>query len=271
MLRDKLFKSREVDDDYFRTRGGEVKRIEGFSDAVFAFAVTLLVISLEVPKTFDELITVLRDFPAFILSCLLLLVVWKLHYNYFRHYGLEDRITIALNGVLLITVLFFVYPLKFLFTYLTYGLLGIDSRVPLPEGGFQLMLTDAQSQPLLIIYGAGYVAVFTVFVLLYWHAYSKRHELELNELETRMTRDSVAFGFINAGVAVLSVLVALALPDDRDGLAGMTYLLTIPLQFLRVSVKRRRQATWLKQQAASDTSADLSAPEPVSTSIATDH
>ena len=37
-------------------RGGrEVSRIEGFSDAVFGFALTLLVVSLEVPDNFDGL------------------------------------------------------------------------------------------------------------------------------------------------------------------------------------------------------------------------
>jgi len=38
----------------FRWRGGEITRLEGFTDAVFAFAVTLLVVSLEVPHTFEN-------------------------------------------------------------------------------------------------------------------------------------------------------------------------------------------------------------------------
>ncbi|NIV14887.1 MAG: DUF1211 domain-containing protein [Aliifodinibius sp.] len=41
-----------VGDQEFRWRGGDVSRMEGFSDAVFAFALTLLVVSLQVPNSF---------------------------------------------------------------------------------------------------------------------------------------------------------------------------------------------------------------------------
>jgi len=40
----------------FRWRSHEISRIEGLSDAVFGFAITLLVVALEVPQTFDELL-----------------------------------------------------------------------------------------------------------------------------------------------------------------------------------------------------------------------
>ncbi len=49
-------------DKGFHWRGREITRSEGLSDAVFAFAVTLLIVSLEVPKTFSDLLVAMRDF-----------------------------------------------------------------------------------------------------------------------------------------------------------------------------------------------------------------
>jgi len=105
-------------------RRREVSRIEGFSDAVFAFAVTLLVVSLEVPHTFDDLWIAMRQFFAFAICFALLFQVWWRHFNFFRRYGLEDTATIALTGILLFVVLFYVYPLKFVFKMVIDQLLG---------------------------------------------------------------------------------------------------------------------------------------------------
>src|SRR4028119_2330965 len=116
MLRGRLARRRVGEEEGFSWRGEDVLRIEGFADAVFAFALTLLVVSLEVPNTFDELLATMRGFFAFAISGGLLYSVWCDHYRFFRRYGLQDNLTMHLSSVLLFVVLFYVYPLKFLFT-----------------------------------------------------------------------------------------------------------------------------------------------------------
>src|SRR3712207_5105099 len=123
-----LFRSRIGGEEGFSWRGEDVLRIEGLADAVFGFALTLLVVSLEVPNTFDELLATMRGFFAFAISGLLLYVVWCDHYIFFRRYGLQDYLTMHLIAVLLFVVLFYVYPLKFLFTALMDELLRSEER-----------------------------------------------------------------------------------------------------------------------------------------------
>src|SRR6185295_14776646 len=101
--------------DPLRWRGHEVSRLEGFSDTVFAFALTLLVVALEVPHSYDKLMELMKGFPAFACSFALLIWIWSEHNTFFRRYGLQDAWTITLNAVLLFLVLFYVYPLKFMF------------------------------------------------------------------------------------------------------------------------------------------------------------
>ncbi|MGH9217980.1 MAG: TMEM175 family protein, partial [Vicinamibacterales bacterium] len=96
-------------------RGREVSRIEGFSDAVFGFALTLLVVSLEVPDNFEGLKSILRGFLPFALTFALVCWIWYEHFAFFRKFDAEDPLTVALNSALLFLVLFFVYPLKFVF------------------------------------------------------------------------------------------------------------------------------------------------------------
>src|SRR5580658_8951495 len=158
MIRRALADSRIAGEAGVRWGGHEVTRLEGFTDAVFAFAVTLLVVSLEVPKSYPELIEAMRGFPAFGICFALLAVVWYEHYRYFRRYGLETLVTVILNCVLLFCVLLYVYPLKFMFS----AAIG------------HVTFTEQQIRMLFTIFSAGFGAVFGVFWLLYRYAWSCR-------------------------------------------------------------------------------------------------
>src|SRR2546422_10896496 len=139
MIREKLIDKRIGDNKKFRWRSHEVSRTEGLSDAVFGFAITLLVVSLEVPRTFSELMYAMRGFGAFAISFTLLFIVWYNQYKFFRRYGLQDNITMVLNGILLFVVLFYVYPLKFVFTLIVNLFTGGGAELKLAHGTIERM------------------------------------------------------------------------------------------------------------------------------------
>jgi uncharacterized membrane protein len=205
----------------------EVSRIEGFSDAVFAFAVTLLVVSLEVPRTFSELWMVMREFLAFAVCFALLFQVWWRHFNFFRRYGLEDPVTIVLTGILLFVVLFYVYPLKFVFKLAIGQLLGFTS-----ETHGEPVLLSSQATRLMQIYGGGVIAVFAVFALMYVNAYRRRVELDLDARRVLETRLGIVDNVGIAAIGVLSVAIAtLGGPWASAAIAGPIYFLIGPFKF----------------------------------------
>jgi uncharacterized membrane protein len=206
----------------FTWRAGEISRLEAFSDAVFAFAVTLLVVSLEVPHNFHDLISVMKGFPAFAICFALLAQVWYEHSLFFQRYGLQDTYSVFLNCVLLFVVLFYVYPLKFLFTVLV-GQITHGALMPGDEARAALVQDASEARALLIIYGLGFAAVFCVFSLLYLYAYRKRQALELNELECHRTRHSLMNNVAMMSFGLGSALLALVLPAGLSGLAGFLY------------------------------------------------
>jgi hypothetical protein len=218
------------DGSKFRWRGHEVARVEALSDAVFAFAVTLLVVSLEVPRTFDELWETMRGFIPFAVSFTMLFLVWYQQYIFFRRYALQDTLTTVLNGALLFVVLFYVYPLKFLWSTLVNAFTGHGLMVRLPSGEMVPALAEGQWAKLMLIFDAGYVAVFLVFVLLYLNAYRQRARLELNRLEVFDTRTEVQSNLLNVGIGVLSACIVLSGFHSRGAsYAGWVYLLIGPV------------------------------------------
>ncbi len=190
----------------------EVSRIEGFSDAVFAFAITLIVVSLEVPKTFGELMHVMRAFPAFAVCYALLFQIWRRHYQFFRSYDLEDGTVVGLTAILLFVVLFYVYPLKFVWSV---------ALAPV-GGGREADAIDTRDVPLMMeIYSAGVIAVFTLLALLYAHAYRRRDALGLSAVECLDTRVQIWRNAAIAGIGVVSVLLCVAIRAVRA--AGLIY------------------------------------------------
>src|ERR1700719_4713988 len=115
-----------VPEQYFRWRAAEITRLEAFCDVIFGFAITLLVVSLEVPHSYAELMADLRGFFPFAVCFAQLVLIWRTHYKFSRRYGLQDDYTLFLNVVLLFLVLFYVYPLKFVFTTLFSEITGTE-------------------------------------------------------------------------------------------------------------------------------------------------
>src|SRR5262245_42392792 len=136
-------------------RGHEVTRIEGFSDAVFGFALTLLVVQLEAPKSPDELMALVRGSVPFAVPFAMVCYIWWEHNKFFRRYGLQDAWTAFLNSVLLFVVVFYVYPLKFLSTAILGPLVGL----PFTRFG--------DARVVMITYSVGVLCIFALFGLLY--------------------------------------------------------------------------------------------------------
>lgn len=205
----------------FHLRGHEVKRIETLSDAVFAFAVTLLIVSLEVPRDFEELLITMRGFLAFGICFCLLIFIWHEQNIFFRRYGLEDRMTIFLNSMLMFIVLFYVYPLKFLFTLIFSDNIYGTGRSP-------FKITTEQVPLLMVIYGVGYIIIYFIFFLLYLHAARSKISLQLTTLELFDTRTKVYAQLILIGIGILSIITALLLPPAHAGFSGFLYVLIGP-------------------------------------------
>lgn len=208
------------EEKHFRWRGGEVSRIEGLSDAVFALSLTLLVVALEVPRTSHELITVFWQFPAFAICFAFMLWVWYEHFLYHRRFGFEDSATIALNGLLLFFIVFYVFPLKFIASVLITGSLG-----GVREGIF----FGSLGSTVLLFYGAGFVGIFSVLAVMYWRAWRLRDEIDLNAAERVAARGALRGHLLSVGIGVLSLLCAVLVPG-MPALAGLVYFLMGPAQ-----------------------------------------
>lgn len=232
MLRKKLFKP----EGGHTIRGNEIYRVEALSDAVFAFTVSLLIMSLEVPKTFGELKHIMLQFFPFLATVSLVFFFWYLQNSYFRSYGLNDTTVILLNLSLLVLLLFYVYPLKFLFSLLLGFVLHINYFEDVVAKGETVILQ--QEFPALIMYfSAGYAVIWFIFYRLYRHAFVQKQKLQLRPVETILLQSQKRDALVQVLIGILSLLLAsFNLPLG----SGICFLL-IPFWLLLNRMMERRQ------------------------------
>lgn len=202
----------------FRWRGGEVSRLEALSDAVFAIALTLLVVSLELPGSGEELAATFWQFPAFALCFAFLIWVWYQHYLFHRRYGFEDAATVALNGALLFCVVFYVYPLKFL----------AEVLISAPLAGGMMKDFGGAGREVMLLYAGGFTGIFLVLTLMTARAWRLRAELGLDAAERAATRGSLVAQAGSLALGVGSLLLTVLLPDHPQ-FGGLLFFLMGPL------------------------------------------
>lgn len=216
---------------FFRWRGGNVSRLEGLADAVFALALTLLVVRLDVPQTFSEVKHAMLHAPVYLACFSLFVWIWYCHHQFHRRYGLEDPLTITLDGAILFVVLLFALPLRFvaemLYSRARFGgsLVRRDfDGEPIRDalGETLPMIASQDAQLVMQFYAGGFALLFALFTLQYINAYRRREALELDELERIVTGGTTKAHALSAGIGFTSLALCL-LPSSAAPLSGLAF------------------------------------------------
>jgi uncharacterized membrane protein len=178
--------------------GLSTNRLEAFSDGVFAVAITLLVLNLQVPQvtSVSELVPRLVElWPkllSYTLSFVLVGIYWVAHHNTFHYIKQSDRTLLWLNILLLLCIVFLPFPTALLGEY-------PGQRVSV------------------IIYAGTLVITGLVLQALWWYATSGYRLVDRNidpRLVQRATRRNLTaplFYLLAIGISLFSVPASLVL------------------------------------------------------------
>jgi uncharacterized membrane protein len=204
----------------FRLRGESMTRIEVFSDAAFAFAVTMLVISLSsIPKDYEELVFAIKGIPSFAASFTVMMFIWVGHRRWSERFGLDDGVSTLLSLTLVFIVLVYVYPLKLIMDLLFYSF----SQSWFPSR-FQISSTT-EVAGLVAFYSVGFSLIAAILWGLYWRAASKAKDLSLDRLEQLLVKKEQQIWLVQAVVGLTAATVAAIFMSSLGYLAGILFAL----------------------------------------------
>jgi uncharacterized membrane protein len=189
-------------------RGKEVFRIEALSDGVFAISVTLLIMSLEVPKTFAELRLIIRQILPFVATVSLVFFFWWQQNDFFRSYGVNDSKVKLLNLCLLTVILLYVFPLKFLFGIIFSSLFNVNYFETIGQESF-VVITENDLPQLILFFSIGYALVWLIFYLLYVYVSHKKRNLDLSDMEMVILSSDKRDALVQLCIGCLSGIASL--------------------------------------------------------------
>ncbi len=217
-------------------RGEAMTRIETFVAAAFAFAITMLVISLdEIPNNIDAFIVAVKNIPSFVASCALIFWIWHSHATWSRQYGLEDTRTVVLSGLLVCIVLVYIYPLRLMMQGLFMSISG--GYFP-----FELQVNHYwELRFVFAFYAIGFTLLSVNFMGLFQHALNCADEIQLTEYERFVTKTYQLHWGLNAAICSMALVLALILPESLMPYSPYTYTALWPFSMW---LNRYRNKQW---------------------------
>jgi uncharacterized membrane protein len=191
-------------------------RVESFSDGVFAFAITLLVLSIPIPDinpADDRLLTaaLLRAIPQlipYVTSFATIGIIWLNHHSMFHEVEKVEHTTLTLNLVLLLVVAFIPYPT---------GVIGRYGAL----------------RSAVVLYGATFTAAGLAFSALWFEI--RRNRLSREQEDEARIRSMTARNLIGPVVYPLATALAFVAPKTSlgifFGLAAFYFLPGLPRGF----------------------------------------
>lgn len=187
-------------------------RLDNFTDAAFAFAVTLLVIGgTESPTNHAMLARAVAEVPAFAIGFAIVAMFWFAHLRWRRMRGDGDWLSALLSVLLVFLVLIYVQPMRAMARSLS-SFLGGSGRP------FEGDLGD-----LFLIYGAGFVAMSAATAALFAEALRNK---ALDAGERRAVRGEMLIWLILVATGIVSILLAGF--DATETIAPLLYA-TLPI------------------------------------------
>lgn len=170
-------------------------RLDSFTDAAFAFALSLLVIGgSEIPTSYDQLASAMANVPIFAIGFAIIGSFWYGHVRWRDYRGDGGVLSVVLTFTLVFLVLVYVPPLQAMSASFATFLGGSGTRF---TGGIAGMFA---------IYGAGFMALSALLALLFWDA--DRHAAT-PDLHAPI-RGEIAVWSIMAATGLVSVLMTMS-------------------------------------------------------------